>query len=113
LRATTGRDRNGFTLLELMVVLFIIAVTIALVAPQGYKVYDQAKTHLARVEEGGFKKKAVFQAFLLNTDCDAIYDKGKLSLVCQGKTILSRDVSQEFNNFHISNKGFTTETKKE
>ena len=107
----TGLGRKGFTLLELVVVLFIIGLTIGLVAPQGFKAYDQARTYLARLEDGGFKKKAVFQAFLLDKDCDVTYDNGRESLRCDDKTVLTQDVTKKFDDIHISNKGFTPDMK--
>jgi prepilin-type N-terminal cleavage/methylation domain-containing protein len=102
---------EGFTLLELLVVLTIIGLAIGLVAPQGFKVYDQAKTYLARLEDGGFKKKAVFEAFLLNKDCDVTYDKGVAYLSCGDKTVLTQSAAQKFDDIHISSKGFTSDIK--
>ncbi|MGA2937023.1 MAG: prepilin-type N-terminal cleavage/methylation domain-containing protein [Syntrophobacteraceae bacterium] len=102
---------EGFTLVELLVVLVIIGMAIGLVAPQAFKVYDQAKTYLARLEDGGFKKRAVFEAFLLNKDCDVTYDKGSAVLSCDDKTVLTRSAAQKFDDIHISSKGFTPDMK--
>jgi len=102
---------EGFTLLELLVVLVIIGIAIGVVSPQAFKVYDQAKTYLARLEDGGFKKRAVFEAFLLDKDCDVTYDNGRASLSCGDETVLTRSVAQKFNDIHISSKGFTPDVK--
>ena len=101
--------QKGFTLLELIVVLFIIGVIIGLVVPKGYKVYEQARTSLARLEDGGFKKKTVFQAFLLDKDCDVKYDNGRVSLWCGDSVVLTRDSSRKFDDTHISKKGFVSD----
>ncbi len=107
----TCTGQRGFTLLELLVVLVIIGVAIGLVAPQGFKIYDQAKTYLARLEDGGFKKRAVFEAFLLNEDCDVTYDKGMAYLSCGDKTVLTQSAARKFDDIHISSKGFTPDVK--
>jgi prepilin-type N-terminal cleavage/methylation domain-containing protein len=101
----------GFTLLELLVVMTIIAAVIGLVAPQGFKIYDQARTYLARLEDAGFKKRAVFEAFLLDKDCEVTYDEGSAVLSCGDKTVLKQSVAKKFDDIHISNKGFTPDMK--
>jgi prepilin-type N-terminal cleavage/methylation domain-containing protein len=106
-----GPGQKGFTLLELLAVLVIIGVAIGLVAPHGFKIYAQARTYLARLEDGGFKKRAVFEAFLLDKDCLVTYDKGSAFLSCDDKTILTQSAAQKFDDIHISSKGFTLDVK--
>lgn len=49
-RTRTGREANGFTLLELLVVLAVLGLLAAIVGPQVLRYLDSSKTQTARVQ---------------------------------------------------------------
>jgi len=59
------KKRRGFTLIEILIVLVLIALTATLVVPSGQKVYQDAMNHFERLDGNISLKKARFKAFIM------------------------------------------------
>ena len=111
--STCSVKEPWFTLFELLIVLVIIGLTLGLVVPQGYNVLNRAKRHIARLEDVGFRKKAVFEAFILDAECHMARSSDQSSLVCEDRVVLEGKTSENLDNLRISNKGLQRDTRLE
>ncbi len=57
-------DKKGFTLIEILVVISIIAVTVGLVYPAFFKLQEKYKNYISKIEKQNEIKKEKFISFI-------------------------------------------------
>jgi len=62
--------KKAFTLVELLVVILILAFIISIVAPTGYKLYNNVLSYIQKKELQSEKKELEFNAFLMQIPND-------------------------------------------
>jgi len=85
--------KKGFTIIELLIVIFIIAIVTGVVAPTAYKIAERYKVYINKYEKIKNKEKLKYIDFLLDSSC--ILDKKK-HLICKGAKVNNQLYSYVF-----------------
>jgi len=61
-------DKKGFTLIEILIVISIIAITVGIVYPSFFKLQEKYKNYISQVEKKNELKKEKFLSFIKDED---------------------------------------------
>ncbi len=61
-------DKKGFTLIEILVVISIIAITVGVVYPSFFKLQEKYKNYISKIEKQNQIKKEKFISFIKDED---------------------------------------------
>jgi len=62
-------SHKGFTLIEMLIVILIIAITSAIVAPVAYKSVEKFDNLISKAKERNIQKKIKFLSFISDSQC--------------------------------------------
>ncbi|RLF88321.1 hypothetical protein DRN43_06085 [Thermococci archaeon] len=78
---------RGFTILEVLIALFIITAGVTIIVPSGIRLYQQGVEIANKNKWEEIKRKCSYKAFIMDDECVLLEREGKACLICQGKEI--------------------------
>ena len=61
-------DKKGFTLIEILIVITIIAITVSIVFPAFFKIQEKFENYIKKAEQKNLQKKKQFISFIKDED---------------------------------------------
>ena len=98
--ATTGKDNRGFSLVELIIVIAIMAVLTSILAPQLIKYIERARiqkdqtaaSEVLRTVQLAMANEGIYNQVVANTSNVTVVVKDNTAISCSGSDLLEKEV---------------------